>query len=194
MVPLQDTVPERSSAAGEPGLRRVDRFALRYTSKQMSPRERLAAAKYDSLERMMSAYAEEAVRQARTDHRETLDGTSASLAALERILNRLCPAPDPLEKAEAEWLTLLWGSYFGELLRREFGGEWTMSVYPGSEFSVPTLELGGASRLYPLLKVNRRLTLGASEELPAFHRMIVARVGAAAKVKEPLTPLKDSAS
>jgi hypothetical protein len=147
----------------------------------MSPRERLAAAKYDSLDRMMSAYSEEAVRQARADYRETLDGSPGSLPALERILNRLCPAPDPLDKDEAEWLTMLWGSYFGELLRREFGGEWTMSVYPGSEFSVPTLEVSAGSRLYPLLKVNRRLTLGASEELPAFHRMIAARLAAAAK-------------
>ena len=142
-----------------------------------------AGETYDSLESMMSAHAAEAVRSAREDFRETLDPklpATELVDRLERILNRLCPAPAPLDTAEGERLTLVWGGYFGELLRREFGGEWVMSVYPNSEFSVPTLEVRG-SRLYPLLKVNRRLTLGAGEGLPGFYALIAARLGAAAR-------------
>ncbi len=138
------------------------------------------AGKYDSLDAMMAAHAAEAVRQARAEYRETLDFTPASVAPLERILNRLCPAPAPLDAEDGEQLTLLWGGFFGELLRHQFGGEWIMSVYPGSEFSVPTLEIAG-SRLYPLLKVNRRLTLGAGEDLQAFHAMIATRLAATSK-------------
>ncbi len=57
-----------------------------------------------------------------------------------------------------------------------------MTVYPGSEFSVPTLELGReadgglSSRLYPMMKVHRRLCLGRGESLPAFYRMVATRL------------------
>jgi len=143
----------------------------------MTSRERLSQAKYETLEAMMAAYAAEAVRVARAEFRETLDYERVSLDRLETILNRLCPAPDPLPAEDAEWLTLLWGSYFGELLRALHGGEWSMTIYPGSDFSVPTLEIAG-SRLYPTLKVHRRLALGSGESLPAFYTMIAARLAA----------------
>ena len=135
---------------------------------------------YDTLEAMIAGQAAEAVRVARADFRETLDYRVASLDRLEAILNRLCPAPDPLTGDQAETLTLLWGSYFGELLRTLHGGDWIMSVYPGTEFSVPTLEVEG-SRLYPLMKVHRRLTLGSGESLPAFYAMVAARLASAAR-------------
>ncbi len=149
----------------------------------MTTRERLSQAKYETLEAMIDAYAAEAVRVARVEFRETLDWKAASLDRLEAILNRLCPAPDPLPALEADWLTLLWGSYFGELLRKLHGGRWSMSVYPGSDFSVPTLEIevggaGASSRIYPTLKVHRRLSLGSGESLPAFYTMIAARLSA----------------
>jgi len=143
----------------------------------MTTRERLSQAKFDTLEAMIAAYAAEAVRVARAEFRETLDEHPASLDRLETILNRLCPAPDPLDAEEANWLTLLWGSYFGELLRALHGGEWSMTVYPGADFSVPTLTILG-SRIYPTLKVHRRLLLGSGESLPAFYTMIAARLAA----------------
>jgi hypothetical protein len=144
----------------------------------MTKRERLQGAQWDSLDAMTAGYAAHAVELARSDFHETLDYSAASLDRLERILNRLCPAPDPLPQDEGEWLTTLWGSYFGETLRRLHGGEWTMSIYPGSTFAVPTLEVASGSRLYPLMKVHRRLTMGADESLPAFYTMVVARLGA----------------
>jgi hypothetical protein len=52
-----------------------------------------------------------------------------------------------------------------------------MSEYPGENFAVPTLEIGG-SRIYPLLKVQRRLTMGASESLVTFAEMARKRLDA----------------
>ncbi len=142
-------------------------------------RKRFAGKQWDGLEPMIEEYAREAIAMAKIDFKEDLDYSPASLERLERILNRLCPAPAPLPAGDGEWLTLLWGSYFGELLRQVHGGAWAMTLYPGSDFSVPTLEIATGSRLYPMLKVNRRLTLGAGESIPAFYAMMAARLGAA---------------
>ena len=149
------------------------------SEREKQARKRFADRKWDGLEAMIEAYAAEAVAIARVDFHEELAGpgdTSALLDRLERILNRICPAPEPLPPGDGEWQTLLWGSWFGELLRRVHGGEWQMSVYPGSDFSVPTLAIAG-SRLYPMLKVHRRLTMGAGEGIPAFYAMLSSRLG-----------------
>ena len=66
----------------------------------------------------------------------------------------------------------MWGSYFGEVIRRRFAGEWEFTQYPGGGVAaVPTLLVRG-SRLYPLMKVYRRLTLGGAENLSAFYKMV----------------------
>jgi hypothetical protein len=140
----------------------------------MTTREKLTSATYDSLDSMMQAHADGAVRTASTEHGTKLDYSSESIAALENILDKLTPAAE----SDLEWLTKLWGSYFGEVFRRRYAAEWTMSEYPGGKFAVPTLEIGG-SRIYPLLKVHRRLTMGGSENLVNFAEMARKRLDAA---------------
>ena len=139
----------------------------------MTPREKLAHATYDSLDAMMLAYAEESVRAAASEFGLKLDFSTGSIALLENILDRL----SPVQNADLEWLTKLWGGYFGEVFRRRYSAEWTMSVYPGGQLAVPTLEIGG-SRIYPLLKVQRRLTMGSEENLTSFFEMAMKRLDA----------------
>ena len=146
-------------------------------------RKRLTGAQWSGLDQMTAEHAAAAIEAANADFHETLDWSAGSIERLERILNRLSPAPDTLPPADADWLTLLWGSYFGELLRRMHGGDWEMTLYPGSQFSVPTLVVDG-SRLYPMMKVHRRLSLGAGESIPAFYAMMTARLGAAPRSGE----------
>ena len=149
----------------------------------MSERDNQARAQFaektwDGLEPMIRDYAATACAIAAEDFHQTLDYGPPSVERLEAILNRLSPAPDPLPAGESDWLSLLWGSYFGELLRHLHGGDWTMTIYPQTEFSVPTLQWESGSRVYPMMKVHRRLSLGASESLPAFYRMFCERLGA----------------
>jgi hypothetical protein len=139
----------------------------------MTPREKLAGTTFDSLDAMMQAYAAEAVRVAATEYNRKLDYSVDSIEPLETILDTLPPVPE----GDLEWLTKLWGSYLGEVFRRRYSAEWTMSVYPGEQFAVPTLEISG-SRIYPLLKVQRRLTLGAAEGLVTFTEMARKRLDA----------------
>jgi hypothetical protein len=137
----------------------------------MTAREQLANTTYDSLDSMMQAYAAEAVRLAAAEHGKKLDYSAGSIEALEGILDSVSPAPEE----DLEWLTKLWGSYFGEVFRRRYSAEWTMSLYPGGKFAVPTIEIGG-SRIYPLLKVHRRLTMGTAENLVSFAEMAWKRL------------------
>ncbi len=146
------------------------------TEREKQARKRFKGKTWDGLEPMIEEYAAAAREIAHQNFREELGWTADSLEPLERILDQLCPAP----AEDTEWLTLLWGSYFGELLRRLHGGNWAMTIYPKSdgsaELSVPTIERNG-SRLYPMMKVHRRLTLGPTESIPAFYVMLAARLG-----------------
>jgi hypothetical protein len=135
----------------------------------MTAKEKLAEGNFASLDAMMIAYAEEAVRVAWTDHRQRLDLSESSVELLENIL-------DGQSADDVEFQTRLWGSYFGEVIRRHFPGEWELSQYPGGGVSLgPTLQIGG-SRLYPLMKVYRRLTMGEAENLSTFYRMVADRL------------------
>jgi hypothetical protein len=135
---------------------------------------KLSESNFASLAEMMSAYAEEAVRLAWKDHRRRLDLSESSIDVLEQILEG--QADEDLESQ-----TRLWGSYFGEVIRRRFAGEWELAQYPGGGVSVvPTLVVQGG-RLYPLMKVYRRLTLGAEENLPAFYKMVSTRLQESSK-------------
>jgi len=140
----------------------------------MGSREKLAEANFTSLDEMMAAYAEEATRVAWADHRRRLDFSESSVEVLEQIL-------DGQSADDIEFQTRLWGGYLGELIRRRYAGEWELSQYPGNGGSqapalVPAVVVRG-SRLYPLIKVYRRLTLGAGEHLPGFYEMVAERLG-----------------
>jgi hypothetical protein len=135
----------------------------------MSTKAKLAESNFASLAEMISAYAEEAVRVAWNDHRQRLDLSESSIDRLEQIL-------DGQSTEDLEFQTRLWGSYFGEVIRGRFAGEWELGPHPaGGVAAVPALMVRG-SRLYPLMKVYRRLTMGEAENLSAFYKMVSSRL------------------
>lgn len=140
-------------------------------------RKRLEEATYPDLEAMMEAYAAAAVSVARDHFRQTLDFRSESLVAFEAVLSELA------EKRELDYdyEVKLWGSYLGEVIRRRYTGSWEMTQYPGGVAAVPAIEVRG-SRLFPLMKVYRRLTMGDAESIAAFFDMVTERLGKPAQV------------
>jgi hypothetical protein len=86
---------------------------------------RLDDQKFASIAEMIRAYAEEAVVVARTLHRVALDFTPASVPALEGLL-------DGQAAVDLDFQSRLWGSYFGEVLRRRLSGTWLLAPYPGN--------------------------------------------------------------
>lgn len=127
----------------------------------------LSGGEFDSLDAMMRADAQRAVRLAADDHGMTLDFSPESVSRLETVLAARTPVPE----ADIEHATRLWGAYFGEVFRHRYPAEWIMAVYPGRDVAMPALDIRG-SHVYPLLKVFRRLTMGPAEDLAGFYAKV----------------------
>ncbi|HVJ08443.1 MAG TPA: hypothetical protein VM554_08650 [Acidisarcina sp.] len=144
----------------------------------MSGKKNLSEAVFNSLDAMMLAYADEAVRMA-AKHGEKLDFSSESIASLERCLTAVAAPAEP--SADLEHESRIWGAYLGEVVRRRYGGDWQMNQYPGGDLAVPSLEIRG-SHLYPVMKAYRRLTLGTAENVSDFYNMVAKRLGPPAPI------------
>jgi hypothetical protein len=140
-------------------------------------RKRLESAAFLDLGAMMEGYARAAAALARRDFHQKLDFTSESIDALDEIMVLVGESPE----LDLDFEVRLWGSYLGEVLRRRYAGTWEMTQYPGGMVAVPAIDVRG-SRLFPLMKVYRRLTIGEEEDLRAFFSMATERLGKPAQV------------
>jgi hypothetical protein len=126
---------------------------------------------------MMENYAEAASALGGEEFKQKLDFSSESIEALDEILVLAGESPE----LDLDFEVRLWGSYLGEVLRRRYAGTWEMTVYPGGATAVPSVDVRG-SRLFPLMKVYRRLTTGEEEDLHTFFVMVTERLGRPAQV------------
>ena len=140
-------------------------------------RYRLESASYPDLGSMMEGYARAAAEFARQEFKQKLDFTSESIDGLDEILVLVGESPE----LDVDFEARLWGSYLGEVLRRRYAGSWEMTQYPGGSMAVPSVDVRG-SRLFPMMKVYRRLTVGDEEDLRAFYTMVTERLGKPAQV------------
>lgn len=140
-------------------------------------RQQLEDASFPDLDAMMAAYAAAAVDVAREDFRQRLDYSAESMVAFEAVLSELAEK----QELDYDYEVKLWGSYLGEVLRRRYAGGWEMTPYPGGVAAVPAVEVRG-SRLFPLMKVYRRVTMGDAESIAAFFDMVTERLGKPAQV------------
>jgi hypothetical protein len=140
-------------------------------------RKRLEGTPYPDLTSMMEGYAHGAVETASTDYRQALDFSDASIDVLDEILVVVSESPD----RDVDFEVRLWGAYLGEIIRQRYAGGWEMTQYPGGTVAVPAIDVRG-SRLFPLMKVYRRLTMGEEEDLRSFYAMVTERLGKPAQV------------
>jgi hypothetical protein len=140
-------------------------------------RKRLESASYPDLGAMMEGYAQAAAERGWREFKQKLDFTSDSVDAIDEILVLVGESPE----LDLDFEVRLWGSYLGEVLRRRYAGSWEMTQYPGGAVAVPAVEVR-ASRLFPLMKVYRRLTAGEEEDLRTFYTMVTERLGKPAQV------------
>ena len=140
-------------------------------------RTRLESEQFADLAAMMEGYARAAVELARSEFRQKLDFTSDSLETLDEMLVLISDDPN----FDVDFEVRLWGSYLGEVLRRRYAGSWEMTPYPGSSVTVPAIEVRN-SRVFPLIKIFRRLTIGEEEDLRGFYTLVTDRLGNPAQV------------
>ena len=140
-------------------------------------RKRLESATYSDLGAMMEGYAQAAVECAKREFKQRLDFTAESIDGLDEILVLVGESPE----LDVDFEARLWGSYLGEVLRQRYAGSWEMTQYPGGMVAVPAVDVRG-SRLFPLMKVYRRLTVGEEDDLRACYAMVTERLGRAAQV------------
>jgi len=143
-------------------------------------RKRLEETAFPDLDSMMEAYAQAAVAEALETYRQRLDlysRSSDSMVAFEAVLSELAEK----SQLDYDYEVKLWGGYLGEVLRLRYAGTWEMTLYPGGIAAVPAVEVRG-SRLFPLMKVYRRLTMGDAESIAAFFDMVTERLGKPAQV------------
>jgi hypothetical protein len=140
-------------------------------------RKRLESAPFPDLGAMMEGYARAAAKWAESEFRQKLDFTSDSIDGLDEILVQVGESPE----LDIDFEVRLWGSYLGEILRQRYAGSWEMTPYPGGAVAVPAVEVRG-SRLFPLMKVYRRLTVGEEDDLRTFYSMVTERLGKPAQV------------
>ena len=126
---------------------------------------------------MMQAFAEQAVRLGH-EFKINLDYSERSLEQVEQLLARFhdeLTSANPGSKLEE--MAKIWGGYLGEVVRRRFGGEWSIEKYPAGDFLIVTLNVNGA-RLFPSMKVHKRLTEGSSENIWSFYQSVRAKLAA----------------
>jgi hypothetical protein len=140
-------------------------------------RTRLESTAFPDLGGMMEGYARAAVEVARTDFRQTLDFSADSVDVLDEILVTVGESPE----RDLDFEVRLWGAYLGEIIRSRYAGSWEMTQYPGGTVAVPAVEVRG-SRVFPLMKVYKRLTAGEEEDLRSFYAMVTERLGKPAQV------------
>jgi hypothetical protein len=111
-----------------------------------------------------------AVRTAKFTFDEALDFSSESLEQVERIMSKLhqqaAGGPDPMTDAQVDEASTLWGIYVGEVIRRYYGGQWTLVD------GVPDLALAG-KHASPLAKVRKRIVGGPMDNLKYYFTAIM---------------------
>jgi hypothetical protein len=129
----------------------------------------------------MEANAILAVRIAREAYHFNLNFSEGSVAQLEKILEQLHRAQPHrlwqrligrgLKPADFNRMTHIWGGYLGEVMRRQWGGTWSLTdVWPTK--NVITLEIDQL-KMFPPSKVRKRLLNGSADNITYYHHTIV---------------------
>jgi hypothetical protein len=101
-----------------------------------------------------------------------LDFSAESVQTLEMILDQLHGTVAELSEEDLRVHAMVWGAYLGEVIRRRWGGEWTMESAVHTE-AVPTLRMDDGE-IYPPSRVFARITQGAENNVWHFF-LVLAR-------------------
>ena len=119
------------------------------------------------------AYNLDAIDFARDNFSITLDGSDASVAQVEQMLDVLhqARASDRPSDEIVTTVSRMFGSYVGETYRRNHGGTWGMVTLQGQTF--PGFEASDCGLFWPWGKVENRLTNGAEDNVWHYYNALL---------------------
>lgn len=105
-----------------------------------------------------------AVKTAKMQWQESLDFSADSLDAVERVLTAIHAGAEqiPLPEEALTEAANVWGVYFGEVIRRRYGGQWSLTAD-----GVHQIDLSGTAP-HPIVKVRKRIVDGAADNLRVY--------------------------
>ncbi len=131
------------------------------------------------IQQIAEAYALDAVDFAKNHFKQKLDWSDGSIANIEKILGvfheQLAEAQPT--KEEVLQFAKIFGSYIGEVFRRNHGATWGMVNLNGEGF--PGLKSNGSAGLFwPWGRVQNRLLNGSEDNVYHYYQTLVKKNGA----------------
>lgn len=134
-----------------------------------------AVSPKDDIGTKMRRFAEQAVLDAAQHYETRLDYTPESVESIEKILVRLSQSPEfgRYTEKDKRAAALIHGAYIGEVIRRQYGGEWAENHAEAGEGSYPISWQGQDS--FPYTWCYKRLTGDISENVWHKYQYFVSK-------------------
>jgi hypothetical protein len=133
---------------------------------------------------MMNEFAHNAVGFAQDQYQINLDYSDESIQAVEKILDILhqeLPRNESGEISEeasvqdtVDAICNMFGGYVGEVIRRQYGGEWKVETIMSDQPMV-CLQVGG-NYISPPAKVYKRLATGSGDDLWFYYQVVRQKI------------------
>jgi len=129
----------------------------------------------DDYRRIAEAYALDAVDFARANFEQHLDWTDQSIQVLESILDRFNREIEQAKPSDQEIMGFakMFGSYLGEVFRKNHGATWGVIDHDGDTF--PGLRSSSGSLFWPWGRAARRMREGPDENVWHYYQVLVGR-------------------
>ena len=138
------------------------------------------------IQQIAEAYALDAIDFARDNFKLDLDWSDSSVKHIESMLEQFHAGFSTAKPTHEQIFQFakLFGSYVGEVFRRNHGAEWGMVTLGGEKF--PGLRANGTqATFWPWGRVQNRIVNGAEDNVWHYYQVLVARDGGGG---ETLTP------
>lgn len=137
-----------------------------------------AFAEDPKVQQVAEAYAQDAVDFARNQFKLSLDWSDASVAHIEAmlaVLHEQMAAAKPSAEQIFQFAKLF-GSYVGEVFRRNHGATWGITTLEGQSF--PGLKASGAAGLFwPWGRAQNRIQNGPEDSVWHYYQHLISRNG-----------------
>jgi hypothetical protein len=122
------------------------------------------------------AYALDAVDHAKAHFGVILDWSDGSIAKVETILARLHADYKSKAQIPDDAIAMIakgYGSYIGEVYRRNHGGEWGIMTLDGLDF--PAVKARSGTAFWPIGRVTNRIKNGSGDNVAFYYRRLLAK-------------------